>query len=84
MPNLRKLQLGVATSLLLSLAACGGGGGNGSNSASSGMIESGQASADSFFDQVYALVVARSETDDPVPVASFTPTTPENAEPKAF
>lgn len=79
------MKWSLAAGLLLALAACGGGGGgSGGGSAGNNTIESGQASADSFFDQVFALVSAPTETGDPVAVEGFAISTPENAVPKSF
>lgn len=85
MTNQRLLSWGAAAALLVTLGACGGGGGSGvAGLPGNNTIESGQATADSFFDQVFALVSAPSETADPVAVEGFASSTPENAAPKNF
>ncbi|MGI4849207.1 MAG: hypothetical protein ACRYGK_13855 [Janthinobacterium lividum] len=86
MRNSLILRHAAAAALLLALGACGGGGGGGSDAGipPNNMIESGQAAADSFFDQVFALVNNSSETADPTPIDGFVASTPENAAPKSF
>lgn len=83
-------DVAVMAALLSALAACGGGGsdsngnGNGNGNGASNTIPSGQVAADSFFDQVYALVTNGSDSADPVPIDGFAASVPENAVPKNF
>jgi hypothetical protein len=86
MTKQRLCALAAASAMLLALGACGGGGGGGDNgggNAGAGAdTPSGQLAADSFFDKVLALIGTTSETEAPVAVDSYEPTTPENAQPK--
>jgi hypothetical protein len=82
MTNKRLYATASALLLTLALGACGGSdnndhGGNGASGANAG-------ASDSFFTQVLALIGSSPDNTEPVPIDSYTATTPETIEPAAL
>nr|WP_314629767.1 hypothetical protein [uncultured Noviherbaspirillum sp.] len=83
MTNKRLYATASALLLTLALGACGGsdnndnGGNGGGSGASAG-------ASDSFFTQVLALIGSSPDNTEPVPIDSYTATTPETIEPAAL
>jgi hypothetical protein len=86
MTNKRLYATAAALMLTLALGACGGSdnddhGGNGGNGGGTG---ASAGASDSFFTQVLALIGSSPDNTEPVPVDSYTATTPETIEPAAL
>ena len=82
MTNKRLYATASALLLTLALGACGGSdnndhAGNGGSGAKAG-------ASDSFFTQVLALIGSSPDNTEPVPIDSYTATTPETIEPAAL
>ena len=81
MTNKRLHATGAALLLTLALGACGGSNNDVNDGGTSG-ASAGE--SDSFFAQVRALISSSPDNTEPVPLDSFTATSPETIEPAAL
>ena len=81
MTNKRLHATGAALLLTLALSACGG---SGNDVHDDGTPGASAGASDSFFAQVLALIGSSPDNTEPMPLDSFTATSPETIEPAAL